>query len=491
MSARLDALRSRRPLLLALAVVLVGRILLFRYPVYPDEAGFYQVAGDLLDHGGSGLYGHYFVDRPPTLIWLFMIGAAADNVLVMRVLVGALLMGFVALAWFTVRRLGGNAAWAVAVAAAFVITPEFGAQAANGEAFAIPFVMGGFACFVQAERHKGRTALLWCAGSGFLGLLAMTIKQNFADVFVFAIAVLLGLGLRRLRSWPDVAGRLGAGVAGAAVAALIMVGYALTTDAGLHGLWLAAVDFRTEADDVLAAGYRTGIDERIDALTQHAWIAGLIPFGLVLLVMAAFWRFRVSALSYAIGAVIAFETVCVVMGGNFWSHYLMGFAPGVVLAAGMWARHLPITLASTYLVLSSLVALPVNLHLLSERGPDTAQEVGRFVKDSSEPGDTATVLYGSADLQWATGMRSPYEHLWSLPVRVLDPDLDELTALLRSEDAPTWLVVTFEVHTWGLDPGQQIDPVLAERYREVLSDCSDTVLLLRSAERDLAPPPDC
>jgi len=491
MSARLQAMRVRWPLLLALAVVVVGRSLLFRYPVYPDEAGFYQVAKDLMENGGPGLYGHYFVDRPPTLIWIFMIGAAAGDVLVMRVLVGALLLCFVALAWFTVRRLGGNAVWAVAVAAAFVITPEFGAQAANGEAFAIPFVMAGFACFVQAERHKGRVAWLWCGGAGFLGLLAMTIKQNFADVFVFAVAVLLGLGLRRLRTWSDVASRLGAGVAGAAVAVSIMVGYALTTDAGVHGLWVAAVDFRTDADDVLNAGYRTGIEGRIDALTQHAWIAGLIPFGLVLLGMAIFWRFRVSALSYAIGAVIAFETVCVLMGGNFWSHYLMGFAPGVVLAAGMWARHLPIAIASTYVVLSSLVALPVNLHLLSERGPDTAQEVGGFVKDSAAPGDTATVMYGSADLQWSTGMRSPYEHLWSLPVRVLDPDLDDLTALLRSEDAPTWLVVTFDVHTWGLDPGGQIDQVLAERYREVLAECGNTVLLLRSVERDLAPAPDC
>ena len=491
MSARVDALRSRWPLLLALVVVLVGRVLLFRYPVYPDEAGFYQVAGDLLDHGGPGLYGHYFVDRPPTLIWLFMIGAAADNVLVMRVLVGALLMGFVALAWFTVRRLGGNAAWAVAVAAAFVITPEFGAQAANGEAFAIPFVMAGFACFVQAERKGGRTALLWCAGAGFLGLLAMTIKQNFAEVFVFAVAVLLGVGLRRLRTWPDVARRLGAGVAGAVAAAAIMVGYALTTEAGVDGLWLAAVDFRTEADDVLAAGYRTGIEGRIDALAEHAWIAGLIPFGLVLVVMAVFWRFRVSALSYAVGAVIAFETICVVMGGNFWSHYLMGFAPGVVLASGVWARHVPVALASTYLVVSSLVALPVNLYALAQRGPDTSQEVGTFVKESGEPGDTATVLYGSADLQWSTGMRSPYEHLWSLPVRVLDPDLDDLTALLRSDDAPTWLVVTFEVHTWGLDPGLQVDPVIAERYREVWSGCTDHVFLLRSEDRTLGSLPDC
>lgn len=487
----MNAMRSRWPLLLALLVVLAGRGALFGWPVYPDEAGFYLVAKDLMEHGGGGLYGHYFVDRPPTLIWLFMIGAAADNVLVMRILVGVLLMGFVALAWFTVRRLGGSAVWAVAVAAALMITPVVGAESANGEAFAIPFVMAGLACVVQAERHRGRSALWSAAGAGFLGFVAMTVKQNFADVFVFAVAVLLGLGLRRLRTWPDIARRLGAGIAGAAVAAGVMAGYALTTGVGVEGLWFAAVEFRTEANGVLAEGDRTGIEGRIDTLTAHAWVAGLIPFGIVLLIMAAMWRFRVSALSYAIGALIAFETACVLMGGNFWPHYLMGLAPGLVLAAGMWGRHLPIKVASAYLVVASVISVPVNLQALAEDGPDQSREIGEFVKDSGKPGDTATVLYGKADLQLATGMRSPFEHLWSLPVRVHDPDLDELTALLRSDDAPTWLVEVFPLHNWGLDPANQVDAVIEDRYREVWSDCGDTVFLLRSVNRALGSPPDC
>jgi hypothetical protein len=203
------------------------------------------------------------------------------------------------------------------------------------------------------------------------------------------------------------------------------------------------------------------------------------------------WRFRVSALSYAIGALIAFEAACVVVGGNFWSHYLMGLAPGLVLAAGMWGRHWPVAIASAYLVVSSVVSVPVSLHELAQRGPEQASEIGRFVKESGEPGDTATVLYGTANTQLATGMRSPYEQLWSLPVRVLDPDLDELTALLRSDDAPTWLIETFSPHAWGLDPAHQVDPVIEERYREVWFGCGDRVLLLRSVDRTLASPPDC
>lgn len=489
MAARL---RAHWPLFLALGVVLAGRALLFRYPVYPDESGFYLVARDWLTGSGDGLYGHYFVDRPPTLIWLYSIGAATGEVKAMRVLCAVLLLVFVAFAWFAVRRLGGSARWAVAVAAAFAISPIVGAETANGEAFALPFVMVGLYCVVRMMRVRGRPGLRWAFAAGVAGMLAMTVKQNFADVFVFAIVLLVGLGLRRQRTWKTVGQQLGAGVAGASVVVAAMVAYALTTPAGVRGLWLAGVTFRADASSVLAAGDRTGIESRIDQITEHAWLAGLIPFVVVLALMALRWRFRVSALSYAVGALIAFEIICIVVGGNFWSHYLMGLAPGLVLAVGIWARHVPVALVATYVVGSAVVAVPWALNDLADRGPDTAQEAGRYVKASSVPGDTASVLYGKADLQWATGMRSPYEHLWSLPVRTLDPDLEELTRLLGSDDAPTWLVFTFGLHTWELDPDHNVDDVFHERYTEVWEGCDVVVYLRNDVERPLAPEqPDC
>jgi len=483
MTARL---RAHWPLLVALVVVVVGRVLLFRYPPYPDESGFYLVARDLIEHGGDGLYGHYWVDRPPTLIGLYSIGAAIGEVKAMRVLVAVLLLVFVTFAWLTVRRLRASATWAAAVAAAFAISPTVEAETANGEAFSLPFVMVGLYCVVRVTQARGRAALLWALAAGFAGMLATTVKQNFADVFVFAIVLMVGLGLRRQRTWVSVAQQLGAGVAGAAVAVGLTVVYALTTPVGVPGLWLAAVEFRTEANRVLAAGDRTGIETRIDLITQHAWLGGLIPFVAVLVLMALRWRLRVSPLSYAVGALIVFEIVCIVLGGSFWAHYLMGLAPGLLLAAGIWSRHLPVVLVTTYVVGSSLVSVPVGLHHLSAEGPDKAQAAGRLVRESSEPGDTATVLFGKADLQWATGMRSPYEHLWSLPVRTLDPDLEELTDLLASDDAPTWVVLTYGLHTWELDPDHNIDPVFRERYSKVWEGCDVQVYLLRGEERPLS-----
>lgn len=484
-------LRGHWPLLLALGVVVGCRALLFDWPVYPDEAGFYLVARDLLGHGGDGLYGHYFVDRPPTLIWLYSIGAATGEVRAMRVLVAVLLLVFVTFAWLLVRRLEASARWAVAVAAAFAVSPQVGAETANGEAFALPFVMVGLYLVVRASQLTGRAALPWATAAGFVGCLAVTVKQNFADVFVFAIVLLVGLGLRRQRTWRTVGAQLAAGVGGALLGVLLMVAWTLGTGSGLDDLWYAAVQFRPEASDVLAAGNRTGIESRIDTLTRDAWLAGLIPFAIVIALMALRWRFRVSALSYAVGVLIAFEVLCIVVGGNFWTHYLMGLAPGVVLAAGIWGRHLPVAALAAYLSVAALVAVPVNLVVLAESGPDRSQEVGRFLADASEDGDTLTVLFGKADLQWSSGMRSPYEHLWSLPVRVLDPDLDELTALLASDEAPTWLAQSFGPHTWGLDPEHQIDPVIEARYREVHRACGVVILLLRTETRALPPRKPC
>ena len=49
---------------------------------------------------------------------------------------------------------------------------------------------------------------------------------------------------------------------------------------------------------------------------------------------------------------------------------------------------------------------------------------GEAVAEAAEPGDTLTVFGGRADIQYAAGLPSPYQHLWSLPMRTLDPELD-------------------------------------------------------------------
>ena len=57
-----------------------------------------------------------------------------------------------------------------------------------------------------------------------------------------------------------------------------------------------------------------------------------------------------------------------------------------------------------------------------------------WLDEHAQQGDTAVVAFGAPNILQATGLRSPYPDLWSLPVRVHDPELRELGALLDVDD---------------------------------------------------------
>lgn len=499
------ALRRHWPLWCALASVVIGRVVIAHWPISPDESGFYLVADDLLHHGGESLYGHYWVDRPPTLIWIFMLAAACGTVEAIRWLVALAFLGFVTLSYAAARLLGGARTVAVFLAAALSVSPAVGASVGNGEAFAIPFVMGSVVAILLAERYDGTRALLWAAAAGLLGLTAMSVKQNFAEGLIFCLVLLVLAGVRGEQPWPDVVRRLGAGLAGVVVGCGVLLAWAVTTGAGAGALWEASVSFRLQATGVLRAGPRDAIDERLSALLSDAWASGAIPLLLVLLVVVLGSRLRGSTTAWAAGCVIVVEVFGIVVGGQFWSHYLLGLAPGLVLAVALAARPRPgrrphsrpdwrrwlVLPAVGYVVLASAWLVPWKAHEAAGWGTSSQAHVGGFVADSVEPGDTATVLFGRADYQRETGLRSPYRHLWSLPIRVLDPDLDELTELLSGPDAPVWLVQIFPLDSWGLDPASQLPRVIEQRYERVLDDCGAYVYLLRNQQRVLAPAPDC
>jgi hypothetical protein len=118
------------------------------------------------------------------------------------------------------------------------------------------------------------------------------------------------------------------------------------------------------------------------------------------------------------------------------------------------------------------------------------QVIGTWLKDSGEPSDTAVVTYGQPNVLHEAGMASPYPYLWSLPVRTLDPDLAKLTAVLASDDRPTWIVDWSGLRSWGIDP-TAMRLVLERDYRKVADVCGRPIWLDRSEQRDLATPQDC
>jgi len=110
-----------------------------------------------------------------------------------------------------------------------------------------------------------------------------------------------------------------------------------------------------------------------------------------------------------------------------------------------------------------------------------ATQTGEALHAAKRPGDTIVAYGGRAEIVLTSGMSSPYEHLWSLPMRTLDPDLDELRATLSGPDAPTWVVMWVPASAWG-GKGEVLRPILDSRYRPHGQTCGDHSVYLLAGE---------
>ncbi|MDQ6934267.1 MAG: hypothetical protein M3130_03095 [Actinomycetota bacterium] len=488
---------TRRPTgqLAALCAVLLGltaiRLWLVKVPLIPDEAGFYQVAQTWTLHGPN-LYGHYFVDRPPGLIALFGLAALTGHIVAIRLVGLACALVFVVLVWWVVRRTGGAVLPAVVVAAALVGTPLNEAVYASGELFALPFVMGTVALLVLARDSRGLASYLWMAGAGLAGIAAMSVKQNFVDGLLFAGVLLVARVVRReleLRRALNLVAPLVAGVLAGVVA---MGALAAATPAGLSGLWLAAVSFRSRATTVILSDNTAGTRNRIVEVLLVMVVTGAVPMLLALAGRAFRDRLRGPAWAWAIGVTAVAEVLSAVGGGSYWPHYALQLAPMAVLGTGLvWRRALAVRIVAALVVVSAVGSAVGFMVTRAHRPQDTSAIMGHWIRDASRPGDTAVVLYGHAEIQWATEMRSPYPFLWSLPTRTLDPHLGVLTSVVAGPHAPTWIMADNPVSSWNLDQSGAFRRALHRRYLSVGNVCGAQVWLRRQTPRQLTTPPRC
>jgi len=107
--------------------------------------------------------------------------------------------------------------------------------------------------------------------------------------------------------------------------------------------------------------------------------------------------------------------------------------------------------------------------------PSGPWQVGRAISEVSGRHDTIVSLYGSPELVAASGLSSPYRQLWSLPMRTLDPDQDELRAVLSGDRAPTWVVAVLPLDSWHIDSDRRLRDLLVQRYRLVVPRCGPLV----------------
>lgn len=477
------------------------------WPVRPDEAGFTLVARAWHPMPDS-LYGTHFVDRPPSLIALVRLSDWLGGPLFLRVLgalaCAALVLTSAACARAICRYVGHPgaqadrvAAIAAMVAAGLVGNAAIDPTAAKGEILGIPLVM--LSCWLALRALESRSAR-WAAVAGFAAVLALGLKQNMAGGLVFGGVLLVGsllIGRVDGRTFARLATGAAAGVA---VPVLATVGWALVAGVHLGEVWFTIYGFRGAASHLLAMDQSPSLDARKHHLVTIAVQCGLaLLIGWLLLNLVPLLR-RQPVLTLATLATLALDAAGVVLSGSYWATYLFVLIPSVVIGFVLcltcseraeharpfvrrWRTGLSAALAA-YVAVASVVSLVSwGRAEVGSDHPGHAVYVGIAIRDVSRPGDSIMVYGGRADVVMASGLDAPYEHLWSLPMRTLDPDLSELRSTMTGQDRPTWFVEWLGLNSWTGQGERAIAPVLAREYAYAGEVCGKRVYRLRSAPR--------
>lgn len=483
-------------------VVCAGMLaLLLRVPFvgrapFPDEAGFLIVAREW-NPGGPSLYGELWVDRPPLLLLFWRAADLLGGVEAARWMACLVVVAVVVAAgwsgWLVGARRGAH--WAAFTAAGLVSTPLLATHSVNGELLAAPLVMLSCALTLTVVRRglspRSRATVALLAGTTAVG--AMLIKQNFVDGVVFA-AVLVGVaGVRGELSWSRAGRILGWGMLGCLLPLLVTVGWIASDGRDVADLWYVLYGFRVDAAQVIASQSLAAPADRLWRLALVALISGVL---LVSFRYAAAFRRLVRgdiALSSAIAAMLGTGCLAVLAGGSYWLHYLIGLAPALALASAQLTLRTPIgpssRLVMSSVVVSAIVAPVVAVSTGAFASGSTETSVTSYLRGAARDADTAVIAYGHANVLEEAGLRPGYRYLWSLPMRVRDPELNVLVSRLSGPARPTWFVEWEYINSWDIDGEGRLSRAVERNYREVASVCDVTIYLREGDDRTL-PEPD-
>lgn len=474
-----------RPVLWVMAAVVLIRLPFLAALPSPDEAGLLIVGGQW--HDGASLYGDFWVDRSPMLLGVYEIAAELGGVIVLRLLGLVAVITTVLLCALTARRLGGERAafWAAATAALLTASPWLGTERVNAEILATPWIALGVYAAVRAVEEP--RLLRWPAVVGAATLAAVATKQNLADAGIFLVALLGASVVARSLSFRAAVRIAVVAALGAVAAALLLVLWAWARGTTPADLFDALFAFRLRAADVLSATPTSGSLDRRTEVWARSVLTGHVIL-VVAVLLAPWWRRFRSPATVALALTTAYGCFSVVASGSWWSHYLVQLAVPVAIGVGLVAartrRIVPVVVA--YGVAAALVGVAVMRPLLVTEGWQVA--IGRMIAEVAEPDDTVVNAWGRPDLVLASGLRSPYEHLWSLPIRTDDPQLDGFRDLLDGPDAPTWLVTPGSLGAPGITP-DAADADVERLYRPVATLCGREILLRRDIDRPVPSAP--
>ncbi|TXL61865.1 glycosyltransferase family 39 protein [Aeromicrobium terrae] len=468
--------------------VLVAVLLMVaaRLPFLGDAPGRDEAGYLLVGHGwgdGPAVYGRYWVDRPPLLVWILQLAGDVDTLRLIGLVASALtVVGVACAARIAAGR--STAVWAAAATATFFAAHWLGVARVNGEMLAAPFVAWSMAAAAYALLGDRRRRLPAAVLAGALGAGAMLVKQTIVDGLVFALALAAVLAWQDRRSRRDVGRVVAAGAAGAVLTVAVALLAAAARGTTPVELFDALVRFRFDAGEVIRRSASGATTQRLFALLA-TWAGSGLAVITVLAVRHAH-RSREPVLLAALATVIV-TSVTALLGGSYWAHYLQQLVPAIGLAAGLLTLHLRPRVAT--LAAAAVLAVTVGnvvWAVAARPNPDQkAEVVGAWLRDASQPGDTVVVTFGQANIVRESGLDSPYPYLWSLPVRTLDPRLTELARVLDGPDRPTFLVDWSRLDsTWGVDPAT-VQPILDEHYERVARVCGRFIWMDRDVKRSL------
>lgn len=483
----------------AVAALLLLYVPALLVPLLPDEAGYWLVAR-AWDPQPDNMFGFYWADRTPVLIWMFQAADALGGPFMPRAFTAALAALMVVAAFRAARLVAGPEAarWSTAATVILLSSPAFYAWSAKSESFGVPLVMVSCWLALESLHHRpGWARLALTAGAGAAGMLAVGMKQNLAGGLVFGAVLLVTSVLRRdLR--PRIATVLaGAGLAGAMVPVVGLLVWAEVNGVRTASMWEMIYGFRSDAFDVITRGHMSAPLGRVRDLFLLFLGTGL---GVLIVLFVASSRRALAvrpAVTAAVVAMLAVDLAGIVLGGSYWTPYLVALVPATVLSvalvlvSGSLVRLLKA--AVVFAAVSSALVLTYfgYTHVTGRSESAHATYIGRAVGEAAQPDDTILVLYGVPEIVRASGLDSPYPYLWSLPVRTLDPDLALMRATVQGGDAPEWIVQKSRLNAWGLDDRRHLRKVLRDRYVVIGRVCGSRVWRLEAAQRPALPRVDC
>ncbi len=479
-----------RVIWLAALAAFLARFPSMLWPLRPDEAGFLLVARSWAPTPDS-VYGPYFVDRAPPIIWLVKWSDLVGGPYAHR-LVGAVGCSLLVLAAAAAARevlhwgvghgpeaAGRVAGWTALGTAALVANPQIDALSVKGELLGIPFVMA--ACWLALRSIRLASWRAAFAG-GLLAVLAVGMKQSIVGGLVFGATVLLGAFLTGRISRRTFLKLSAAAVTGAAVPVLATVVWAWSAGVRLDTLWYVFAGFRSDADAVLAQQSSAPAQARMLVVLSVVLTTGMALVAAWFLLRLPGLLRRLPVVATATLLMIGVDAAGVVISGSYWLPYLFVLIPGLALAlacvqvvgasggrTSLWTRvtHLVVAVVTV----SSVISLAVWTVTWSRGTVPLEYRVGQAIARAARPGDTLVVYGGRADLQWASGLPSTYPYLWSLPMRTLDPGLRDLHDLLTGPQAPSWVVEAASLNAWSELGTRPIERSLLTKYTLVTTAC--------------------